>query len=60
MGATLPERLHEVAVPYLSERPYQRDATKSLAFFSSGDTKDGPGATCQSDHPRSLPDYLLS
>ncbi|KAG5400459.1 hypothetical protein IGI04_015066 [Brassica rapa subsp. trilocularis] len=55
MRATLPERRHEVVVPYLSERPYRSDATKSLALLSSGDTKNGPGATCQSDHPRSLP-----
>uniref|UniRef100_A0A0D3EBI5 Arabidopsis retrotransposon Orf1 C-terminal domain-containing protein n=1 Tax=Brassica oleracea var. oleracea TaxID=109376 RepID=A0A0D3EBI5_BRAOL len=54
-GSTLPERRHKVAVPYLSERPYRSDATKSLALFSFGDTKDEPGATCQSDHPRSLP-----
>ncbi|KAF2615335.1 hypothetical protein F2Q70_00013017 [Brassica cretica] len=35
MGATLPERRHELAVPYLSERPYQSDNTRSLAIFVS-------------------------
>ncbi|KAF3573841.1 hypothetical protein F2Q69_00061035 [Brassica cretica] len=27
-GATLPERRHELAVPYLSERPYQSDLVR--------------------------------
>ncbi|KAF3526098.1 hypothetical protein F2Q69_00047220 [Brassica cretica] len=35
MGATLPERRHELAVPYLSERPYQSDNMRSLAIFAS-------------------------
>ncbi|WZZ77713.1 hypothetical protein YC2023_098285 [Brassica napus] len=35
MGVTLPERCHELAVPYLSERPYQSDNTRSLAIFVS-------------------------
>ncbi|KAF2610625.1 hypothetical protein F2Q70_00013016 [Brassica cretica] len=35
MGATLPERRHELDVPYLSERPYQSDNTRSLAIFVS-------------------------
>ncbi|KAF2617885.1 hypothetical protein F2Q68_00038209 [Brassica cretica] len=30
MGATLPERRHELAVPYLSERPYQSDNTRGF------------------------------
>ncbi|KAF3543704.1 hypothetical protein DY000_02009418 [Brassica cretica] len=34
MGATLPERRHELAVPNLSERPYQSDLTRSLAISS--------------------------
>ncbi|KAF3538912.1 hypothetical protein F2Q69_00021157 [Brassica cretica] len=29
MRATLPERCHELAVPYLSERPYQSGLTRS-------------------------------
>ncbi|KAF2579138.1 hypothetical protein F2Q68_00004211 [Brassica cretica] len=35
MRATLPERRHELAVPYLSVRPYQSDNTRSLAIFVS-------------------------
>ncbi|KAF3609415.1 hypothetical protein DY000_02048350 [Brassica cretica] len=43
MGATLPERRHELAVPYLSERPYQSNLTReSLSLQASWfwDTKD--------------------
>uniref|UniRef100_A0A0D3DK58 Uncharacterized protein n=1 Tax=Brassica oleracea var. oleracea TaxID=109376 RepID=A0A0D3DK58_BRAOL len=36
MGATLPERRHELDVPYLSERPYQSDLTRLLAISSFG------------------------
>ncbi|KAF3559448.1 hypothetical protein F2Q69_00010674 [Brassica cretica] len=54
-GATsrsdFPERLHEVAVTHIPERPGQSDMEWSLAFLS----RDTPlRATCQSDPPRSL------
>ncbi|KAF3492855.1 hypothetical protein DY000_02012206 [Brassica cretica] len=42
MGATLPERRHELAVPYLSERPYQSDLTRSLAISSFWSAKIDP------------------
>ncbi|KAF3495379.1 hypothetical protein DY000_02055050 [Brassica cretica] len=41
-GATLPERRHELAVPYLSERPYQSDLTGSLAISSFWSAKIDP------------------
>ncbi|KAF2539454.1 hypothetical protein F2Q68_00019376 [Brassica cretica] len=42
MGATLPERRHELAVPYLLERPYQSDLTRSLAISSFWSAKIDP------------------
>ncbi|KAF3581297.1 hypothetical protein DY000_02029261 [Brassica cretica] len=42
MGATLPERRHELAVPYLSEQPYQSDLTRSLAISSFWSAKIDP------------------
>ncbi|KAF3542039.1 hypothetical protein F2Q69_00019928 [Brassica cretica] len=42
MGATLPERRHELDVPYLSERPYQSDLTRSLAISSFWSAKIDP------------------
>ena len=31
-GSDLPERRHELSVPYLSERPYRSDVPRSLAI----------------------------
>ncbi|KAF3603252.1 hypothetical protein F2Q69_00036577 [Brassica cretica] len=42
MGATLPERRHELVVPYLSERPYQNDLTRSLAISTFWSAKIDP------------------
>uniref|UniRef100_A0A0D3D861 Uncharacterized protein n=1 Tax=Brassica oleracea var. oleracea TaxID=109376 RepID=A0A0D3D861_BRAOL len=42
MRATLPERRHELAVPYLPERPYQSDLTRSLAISSFWSAKIDP------------------
>ncbi|KAF3520883.1 hypothetical protein DY000_02059027 [Brassica cretica] len=50
MGAILPERRHKLALPYLSERPYQSDNTRSLAIYAS----ERP---YQSDNTRSLAIY---
>ena len=46
-----PERHHEVVVSYLSERPYQSDAMKSLALLSSGDTKMDPERPARATTP---------
>ncbi|KAG5387803.1 hypothetical protein IGI04_029344 [Brassica rapa subsp. trilocularis] len=54
-GSDLPERHHEVAVSHFSERPSESDTMKSLAFSLLRTVLDDPGATSQSDLPRSLP-----
>ena len=58
MGATLQERRHELAVPYLSERPYQSGNTRSLAIFASerppratGRSRSSSRATSPQRHP---------
>ncbi|KAF2534614.1 hypothetical protein F2Q70_00029448 [Brassica cretica] len=58
MGATLPERRHELAVPYLPERPYQSGNTSSLAIFASerppratGRSRSSSRATSPQRHP---------
>ncbi|KAG5406411.1 hypothetical protein IGI04_012530 [Brassica rapa subsp. trilocularis] len=52
MGATSPERHHQVALTSLLERPYQSDREKSLAVSSLGDARTSPerppGATPRS------------
>ncbi|WZZ20201.1 hypothetical protein YC2023_121588 [Brassica napus] len=52
MGATSPERHHQVTLTSLLERPYQSDREKSLAVSSLGDARTSPerpsGATPRS------------
>ncbi|CAG7884070.1 unnamed protein product [Brassica rapa] len=42
MGATSPERHHQVALITLLERPNQSDREKSLAVSSLGDARTSP------------------
>ncbi|WZZ50560.1 hypothetical protein YC2023_050667 [Brassica napus] len=50
-----PERLHEVAVHHIPDRLSQSYCTKSLAFSRPETHRFDPGATSQSDVPKSLP-----
>ncbi|KAF2607511.1 hypothetical protein F2Q68_00045378 [Brassica cretica] len=50
MGATLPERRHELVVPYLSERPHE-----VARHFIILECKNRSGATSRSDDLRSIP-----
>ncbi|WZY88185.1 hypothetical protein YC2023_044920 [Brassica napus] len=57
MGATSPERHHQVALIFLLERPYQSDREKSLAVSSLGDARTSPErplAATQRGRSRSL------
>ncbi|KAG5415604.1 hypothetical protein IGI04_003171 [Brassica rapa subsp. trilocularis] len=57
MRATSPERHHQVALISLSERPYQSDREKSLAFWPLGDARtstERPLAATQRGRSRSL------
>ncbi|KAF3521287.1 hypothetical protein F2Q69_00050037 [Brassica cretica] len=64
MGANLPERRHELAVPYLSERPHEvarhfivLECKNRLRATSRSDDLRSiptPRATSRSDVPRSL------
>ncbi|KAF3515950.1 hypothetical protein DY000_02058690 [Brassica cretica] len=49
------ERLHEVAVHHIPEQLSQSDRPKSLAFSRPETHRFDPGATSQSDVPKSLP-----